>query len=92
MTIACLPALTTFTVAGATPTELRTLITSELLKKKMLGANAIYLSLAHDDDVIARYLVEIDRILSDHREHFLNGSIAEVLTDGTIQQGFARLA
>ena len=92
MTIAGLPALTTFTIAGATPTELRTLITSELLKKKMLGANAIYLSLAHDDDVIARYLVEIDRILSDHREHFLNGSIAEVLTDGTIQQGFARLA
>ena len=92
ITIAGLPALTTFTVAGATPTELRTLITSELLKKKLLGANAIYLSLAHDDDVIARYLTEIDCILSDHREHFLNGSIAEVLTDGTVQQGFARLA
>ncbi len=48
-------------------------------------------SLAHDD-VIAMYLAEIDCILSDRREHFLNSSIAEVLTDGTIQQGFARLA
>lgn len=92
MTIAGLPALTTFSIAGASPTELRTLITSELLKKKILGANAIYLSLAHDDEVIARYLAEIDRILSDHREHFQNGSIGEVLTGGTIQQGFARLA
>lgn len=92
MTIGGLPALTRFTIAGASPTELRTLITSELLKKKMLGANAIYLSLAHDDEVIARYLAEIDRILADHREHFHNGSIGEVLTGGTIQQGFARLA
>lgn len=92
MTIAGLPALTTFTIEGATVWELRTLITSELLKQKMLGANAIYLSLAHSDDIIARLLEQISRILGDHRDHFLNGSLSKVLTQGTVQKGFGRLA
>ena len=92
LSVAGLPALTTFSVKDVEPGLLRTLITSELLKSQMLGANAIYISIAHTKKILGFYLEEIDRVFGQYREDMLNGTLREALRDKVIQQGFARLA
>ena len=87
-----LPALTTFTVEGSTPQELRTLITREMLKKNMLGSTAVYVSVAHQPEVISSYLSNLEDILLTYKEEILSGQLSTVLPEGMVQQGFTRLA
>jgi glutamate-1-semialdehyde 2,1-aminomutase len=87
-----MPALTTFTIEGSTPQELRTLITSELLKSHYLGGTAVYVSLAHEENILEGYLEALGGILKTHLSLIQEGELSSVLPNGLIQKGFTRLA
>lgn len=72
--------------------EYKTLITQELLKEKILGANTTYTSICHNDKTIKKYQVRLDKIFKlikkindtgDNVNNYLRGPVSH--------SGFKRL-
>lgn len=72
--------------------EYKTLITQELLKEKILGANTTYTSICHNDKTIKKYQVKLDKIFKlikkindtgDNVNNYLRGPVSH--------SGFKRL-
>lgn len=57
-----LPALTSFSIESDNWLAYKTFITQEMLKKGILAANAVYVSVAHKDVHIDRYFYELEKI------------------------------
>lgn len=76
------------------PLELKTLYTVLMLKEGFLGNNACYLTLAHTDEIMAKYEVAIDKVFARMSE-ILKKNDYNILLDaigGPIcQSGFKRL-
>ena len=61
--ILCIPALSSFVFESKNNQEYKTLITQEMLKENFLAANAIYVTLAHNNkSLIKRYTSALDKI------------------------------
>lgn len=70
----------------------KTLMTQEMLKKGYLATTACYLSLAHSDDIIARYLEDLDPVFKVIAECESGRSSVDALLAGPVcHSGFARL-
>ena len=92
MNILGIPALSTFSVESKNWLKYKTFITQEMLKKKMLCSNALFLSVKHDEKTLNEYLDNLNEIF--HKiSKFEKGNLnVDNFIDGPIcQSGFQRL-
>ena len=90
ITIAGLPALSTFSVHGREPATIRTVVIHQLLEQGFLAANAIYASIAHTSDVLDPYFEALAgalKTIAQRTDHELVAS----LPNGPSRTGFGRL-
>ena len=76
------------------PLEMKTLFTSLLLKEGFLGNNAIYPTLAHNDEILKLHREALDKVFSQIGDITKRGgieSILEAIGGPVCQSGFARL-
>ena len=73
--------------------ELKTLYTVLMLKEGFLGNTAIYPTLAHTDEVLAKYRVAIDKVFAQIAEIQKGGveAIKDAIGGPVCLSGFARL-
>ena len=92
MNILGIPALSTFSIESKNWLKYKTFITQEMLKKKMLCSNALFLSVKHDEKTLNEYLDNLNEIF--HKiSKFEKGNLnIDNFIDGPIcQSGFQRL-
>mgnify|MGYP001167612019 FL=1 len=80
-----------FTIKSKDSLKYKTLITQELLKKEILASNVVYLSIAHNKDVIEKYLYYLDKtfkLIKDCEDGF---DINKILLSDTSHNTFKRL-
>jgi len=87
-----IPALSTFSIESNEWLKYKTFITQEMLKKKMLCSNALFLSVKHDEKTLNNYLDNLNEIFKKISK-FENKSLnIDSFIDGPIcQSGFQRL-
>ncbi len=87
-----IPALSSFILDSQNWLKYKTFLTQEMLKKKYLAANAIFLSTKHDDKILDNYFNILDDIFKKI-SNFENGSLSvDKYLDGPVcQSGFQRL-
>ncbi len=86
-----LPALANFSITGRDPGTVKAYLALSLLSRDLLGANALYSSIAHDESVIDPYLEALEEILSEVRERS-DEELRALLPNGPSWTGFGRLA
>ena len=70
----------------------KTFITQEMLKKRILATNTIYVSTAHKKSIVDKYLLELDKIfdiISKCENH--NDDIAKYLISPIAETDFAKI-
>jgi glutamate-1-semialdehyde 2,1-aminomutase len=90
LTIAGLPALSTFSVPGRDAATIRTYVIHHLLKQGFLAANAIYASIAHTEDVVGPYLEALAGAMAVIAKRSDEELVAS-LPNGASRTGFGRL-
>jgi glutamate-1-semialdehyde aminotransferase/aryl-alcohol dehydrogenase-like predicted oxidoreductase len=86
-----IPALSAFIVDSPRFLEYKTFITQEMLKKKFLASNSVYLSIAHEKKIIDSYLYELDKIFKIIGECEQGRNIYSLLESPVCISGFKRL-
>ena len=72
--------------------EYKTLITQELLKERVLGANTTYTSICHNDNVIRKYEIKLNKIFNLIKKIESSGKNIENYLEGPVSHsGFKRL-
>ena len=87
-----IPALAGFSFKSQSNLAYKTYISQEMLKKGFLAANSIYVSIAHNEEILSRYFDELNNILGVIKkceEGELN--INSLLEGPTCHGGFKRL-
>jgi len=87
-----IPALSTFSIESNNWLKYKTFITQEMLKKKMLCSNALFLSVKHDEKTLNQYLDNLNEIfhkISKFEKGIIN--IDDCLDGPVCQSGFQRL-
>ena len=92
MQILGIPALSTFSIKSKEWIKYKTFITQEMLKKKHLAANALFVSTKHDDATLENYFDILDGIFNKISK-FENKSLSvDKFIEGPVSQnGFQRL-
>ncbi len=85
-----LPALANFAVAGLDPLAVKTYITLRMLDQGYLAGNALYVSIAHTDEILADYYDALAVVFAELAQ-MDDSQLANALPDGTAQAGFKRL-
>lgn len=86
-----LPALGGFAVEGFDPIAVKTFVTQELLKSGFLGGTSLYVSVAHESDVLESYGERLRPVFSALAGCATNEELIDLLPDGVAQRGFQRL-
>lgn len=86
------PALCGFSFNYDKPLELKTLFTQEMLSKGFLATTAFYASLAHTEEICARYLQAADESFALIADRIKKGKVKESLHGPVCHSGFQRLA
>ncbi len=85
------PALAHFRFNHEKANELRTLFTQQMLKRGFLAGTALYVSLAHTDEIIDRYIDAVFDVFAELAEIIAAGRIADALEGPPAHRGFQRL-
>lgn len=85
------PALAHFAFDHKQAIELKTLYIQQMLKRGFLASTAIYLTLAHTDEIIDKYIVAIDEVFTEIACALKENAIAESLDGPVAHVGFKRL-
>jgi hypothetical protein len=87
-----IPALSTFSIKSKEWIKYKTFITQEMLKKKYLATNALFVSIKHDDATLESYFDILDGIFNKISK-FENKSLSvDKYIEGPVcQTGFQRL-
>ena len=83
--------LPSFKIKSKYTNEYKTLISQELLKKKILATNSVYVSIAHTDDLINKYLDELDIVFKKIKDCENGMDINQLLEGPVCQVGFKRI-
>ena len=83
--------LPSFKIKSKYSNEYKTLISQELLKKKILATNSVYVSVAHTDDLINKYLDELDIVFKKIKDCENGMDIYQLLEGSVCQVGFKRI-
>ena len=87
-----IPALSTFSIDSNNWLKYKTFITQEMLKKRYLASNSIYMCIGHTDAIIDNYLNELSEIMSVITSYENSGKDISNLLEGPVShQGFKRL-
>ena len=84
-------AISSFDILLENSNKYKTLITQEMLKKGWLASNTVYSCINHDDDLLKRYIEELDKIFRLIVECENGRCIDTVLESESCQVGFERL-
>ena len=71
--------------------EIRTFITQEMLKKKILATNTVYLSIEHNDNVLDEYFERISKIFKRISKINTRDDIMNLLEYPVINSDFRRI-
>ena len=86
-----LDSLATFTIKSKNSQKYKTFITQEMLKKKILATNSIYLSIKHTDQVLKKYFENLKKIFATIGECEEGRNIDELLENPISKNTFRRL-
>ncbi len=86
--ISGIPALSAFTIHGKDGNVLKTLVTQEMLKRKILASNIFYPSIAHTDIHLDYYEKNLNKVLEDITKV---KRLEDLLDSKPAQTGFKRL-
>jgi len=70
---------------------LYTLFIQEMLKRGYLASNSIYISYAHSEEIVKKYLKEVDDVFEMIADALKNNTIEEKLETSIRDEGFKRL-
>ncbi len=70
---------------------LETLFTQEMLKRGYLAATSVYISFSHTEEIINRYLNDVDEVFEILSNSIKNETVYEKLETKIKEQGFKRL-
>jgi len=70
---------------------LYTFFVQEMLKRGYLATNSIYVSLAHDEKIVKKYLKNVDEVFKLMVEAIQNNNIEDKLETRVREEGFTRL-
>lgn len=85
------PALAHFAFDHEQAQTLKTLYVQQMLERGILAAHAIYVSLAHTDDLIEIYLRAIDEVFAEIGDALRKGQVEKRLKGPVAHSGFRRL-
>ncbi len=85
------PALAHFAFDHQLANELKTLYVQLMLERGFLASTAFYVSLAHTDEIIARYAAAIDEVFAQIADALSKGDVTERLKGPVAHSGFRRL-
>lgn len=91
LSVSGLPALTSFSIDSEHWLKYKTLITQEMLKKKIIAANSVYVSMAHTSEYIDRYFEELSKVFSLIKECEEGRNVNDLLEGPVCHGGFKRL-
>ena len=87
-----LPAISSFSFESKNNLKYKTLITQEMLKKKFLATNLIFVCIQHSKSLIDNYFEELDKVFSLIKKCEEDDSLIDKLLDGPVcHKGFKRL-
>ncbi len=86
-----IPALSTFSFVDRDATIVKTFVTSELLKSNHLASSAIYVSIAHKENILTNYLENLNKVFQTIAS-CSDIDLLDRLPNGVAQVGFKRLA
>lgn len=76
---------------GNQNSAIATLFTQEMLKRGYLAASSIYVSYAHNEEIVEKYLKNVDEVFGVIADAIANNSISEKLETSIRDEGFKRL-
>ena len=85
------PALAHFAFDHELAAELGTLYCQEMLGRGFLAKTAMYVTLAHTDEVVDRYAAAIDEVFAELADALAQGDVKERLRGPVAHSGFRRL-
>jgi len=85
------PCLARFTFDHDQANELVTLFTQLMLGRGFLAKNAIYPTLAHTDEIVAKYAGAVDKAFAEIAHAIDHGDVADRLNGPPAHEGFRRL-
>ncbi len=85
------PCLATFTFDYENVQEIRTLFTQEMLKRGFLASSSIYISYAHKEEHVKRYLNAVNEVFELISYGIKKNEIKNLLEGPIAQSGFKRL-
>jgi len=86
-----LPALTGFVFDSPEHLVYKTYLTQEMLEKGFLAATSVYVSTAHEHDIIERYFAALDPVFAVIGEGQRGRDVAKLLKGPVCDSGFKRL-
>lgn len=86
-----LPALTGFSFISKNHLAYKTLITQEMLAKRYLAGNSVYVSISHTDHIIDKYFDDLDPIFKMIKECESGRDVNSLLKGPICHAGFKRL-
>ncbi len=92
ITIAGIPALSTYSFNYEKATVYKTYVTQEMLKKGFLASTLFYACTEHSDELIEKYGEELNTVFKIISQYVQSGENMEKLLDGPVcHSGFSRL-
>ena len=85
-----LPALTTFTLSGFDPVEVRTFITEQMVREGYLATNGLYTSIAHTKEILSAYFQAMEGVMMRIAQ-LGPDDLSSALANGRAQSGFNRM-
>jgi glutamate-1-semialdehyde 2,1-aminomutase len=85
------PALAHFAFDHEQSAELKTLYVQCMLDRGFLAGTAIYVTLAHTEEIIASYIAAIDEVFGEIAEALRQGNVTKRLRGPVAHSGFKRL-
>jgi len=73
---------------GKNPMALKTLFSQEMLKKGFLAINAVYVSYAHTNEIIKRYLKAVDEVFTIMSKAIKEKKVMDSLENGVAPSGY----
>jgi len=90
--ISGIPAIQSFVFKSKDNIKYKTFITQEMLKKSILASTLLFTCISHTDDLIRRYIEELNMILSQIKKFETGESNVDSYLDGpSCHSGFKRL-
>lgn len=85
------PPLITFSFKYDNSQELKTLFTQEMLKRGYLASTSVYVSYSHTDEIIERYLENVDEVFKTISSGIEKNNVKKMLEGPVSHSGFQRL-